>query len=1797
MRRKYLALGTLLVAGSLTWSSTLRAQGETCITAAVVAPGVGIVADGPATGGGNSTVCNTGGTNADWYVFTTGTGGIINDINSCGGGGDTRVSVYNGNGGCGALTCLGSNDDFCDRGDGNFFASQVTNINVPAGTHYIEWDDRWEGTGFTWNFTFTPFACVQPAATVTLIPNCGGGTYDLEVNVTSLGSATSVGLDISVGTDITGISTTGIQTFTGIPLAATRSITLVHEQDGTCNVALGSFVDCCSASCADAVVVTSLGAQPATGTLYCSAGYNAACFAGPFASKWYVYTPPSDGLLSVKACPAGDTRLSLFDGTGGCGALTCLASNDDDNDLACQANGFASSVIDVPVTGGTPYYIQWDARWSTASVANWTVNFAACTPPAGTVTLIENCGGGTYDLQVDITSLGSSVDVDIDVTPGTDILNINATGIQLISGIPIGTVTNVVLRADDPLCDVDLGSFTDCCNGTCANAAVAVVGTNTTGALDCGAGASNAGGMGGVATDARWFTFAPPSTGQMTVSSCGSGIDTRVSIFTGPCGGQALVGANDDSGVCAFTLESNVANIPVTGGTTYYIEWDDRWSSTGFDWDLSYVSCTPPTATGSSTDNCGAGTFTVDVDVTSLGSSVELQIESDLNGIEVASVLATGIVSIPTAYTAGTPVTITLRSTSDANCSLVVGTFGDCCSGSCVGAVPASLGTNTNLAIDCGAGASNALATGAVNARWWTWTPASNGLAVVSACNPPNTTNFDTRVTVHTGTCGSLTLVGGDDDACTNPGFGSTFGWLANAGTTYYIEWDDRWDGTGHDWDLSLTPCVAPANDECSLENPSANQLNIGGSINYAGNANCANDELGIANIFGVTGYVWASFELMACSDVVIDYCGTTQFTTGALNMYTDCSGTNPVNSQSFNFTTCGDGNPSIFYNSLNPGVYYYPVLWAVSFPSPTYNINISASAPVVPCTPNICAVAEPITCGGAVSGTTVSNTATQGPSVCLPNHTAPGADAWYYVDALTSEVYNATTCLGTAYNSMITVYDGGASPGNCGALVCLTGNDDNCGVGTNTPSEVNWAAVAGNRYYIAVHGPSGFVNSTGAFTLNLTCAPATCPAPINDECGILATSLTPVLGDGSGLPVASTNCGAFADANPSCDVDLSFVPAAGRAQGVWFTFNTGVNEYMNLTLQDDDLGPYTATALSYALYSGTCGALVEVDCNNAGEGTNAFPQLTQNTDYYLMVHNQGGIGTEGTFGILLEFPAQNDAAVTAVLAPSGNLCTTTVAPQVTVLNNGQQPLTSLTVTYDLDGGTPVVTNLTFAPALTYGQSQNVNLTSSITTAGPHTLNVASSNPNGVLDEITSNDSNTGAFTVDGEAVQIVIVQDRWGSETTWEIYDALEIAPIASGGPYTDLGANGTANQVHNLCLPLTFGNCFTMRVIDAFGDGMCCLYGIGNWQVRSPNGDLLITDVFQGSGTLAGSSDNGGSNSPNANNPTYTGHEFCLPKGPSDIEAGECNVFNNTMNNKVYTTATAGTGNYMFEFLNPDFGYRRRISVPQRYVKFSQLQTQPLVAGTHYFVRARRDAGNDGFFNDNWGSGCDLALDPTQVPGCAQLIDDVDLPTHSCGVTRSFGYSDKVWSTPVLGATQYRFKFTGALDPDGPNGPLGPVNGDRVITQASYVRVLNWTNYALIEGETYNVQVEVLVSGTWSGYCGNVCTVTIDNPAFAGNNLNSATVNETGMALYPNPVRDGNVTLTLDGLTGEENVVTVDVFDVFGKRVFTQTIGTEGATAINTVLELGGQLASGMYMVDVTAGEQKFVQRLSIQ
>ena len=167
-------------------------------------------------------------------------------------------------------------------------------------------------------------------------------------------------------------------------------------------------------------------------------------------------------------------------------------------------------------------------------------------------------------------------------------------------------------------------------------------------------------------------------------------------------------------------------------------------------------------------------------------------------------------------------------------------------------------------------------------------------------------------------------------------------------------------------------------------------------------------------------------------------------------------------------------------------------------------------------------------------------------------------------------------------------------------------------------------------------------------------------------------------------------------------------------------------------------------------------------------------------------------------------------------------------------------------------------------------------------------------------------------------------------------------------------------------------------------------------------------------------------------------------------------------------------------------------------------------------------------------------LGLAPASQLGCTQLIDTPG-PTFSCGVTRVFGGADKIWAQPVVGASQYRFRFQ---NPD--EGFI------RLIAKPTYFLVLNWTTLPLLPG-TYDVDVEVNINGIWSGYCGAVCQVFIVDPAMVGGGTANRDLTTAGpsVQLWPNPVLDGIVYLNIDGLTDLEQRLTVDVYDLFGKRV----------------------------------------------
>ena len=155
---------------------------------------------------------------------------------------------------------------------------------------------------------------------------------------------------------------------------------------------------------------------------------------------------------------------------------------------------------------------------------------------------------------------------------------------------------------------------------------------------------------------------------------------------------------------------------------------------------------------------------------------------------------------------------------------------------------------------------------------------------------------------------------------------------------------------------------------------------------------------------------------------------------------------------------------------------------------------------------------------------------------------------------------------------------------------------------------------------------------------------------------------------------------------------------------------------------------------------------------------------------------------------------------------------------------------------------------------------------------------------------------------------------------------------------------------------------------------------------------------------------------------------------------------------------------------------------------------------------------------------------------------------------------------------------------------------------TSNTYFLQLNWTTLPLVDGKTYDVDVRISKDGgtTWctsSDPWGDICLLTIDNtPANSGNQNMATTSSEVSMSLFPNPNRGDQVTLNLHGLGEEVVTVSVDMYDLTGKRVSARVIPAQDGVLRSTI-DLHGDLGAGMYLVNITAGKQTWTERLVIQ
>ncbi|WCO00508.1 T9SS-dependent choice-of-anchor J family protein [Psychroserpens ponticola] len=259
---------------------------------------------------------------------------------------------------------------------------------------------------------------------------------------------------------------------------------------------------------------------------------------------------------------------------------------------------------------------------------------------------------------------------------------------------------------------------------------------------------------------------------------------------------------------------------------------------------------------------------------------------------------------------------------------------------------------------------------------------------------------------------------------------------------------------------------------------------------------------------------------------------------------------------------------------------------------------------------------AQAIVCGSMMSGETDSATldeASANPTTAAYGVDSDAPNVWFSYDSATEGAADVTISLcGSNYDTSVAVYTG-----TSGSLTLVAGFEDNeaaCGV-FSVQSEGTFSANGTDTYYISVEGYSAF--DTGNYVMNVTCVPL-CTAPqTNMDCA----SATALSVDG----MTTTQDNTCATVNPTqlnCDLYHSIAD-------VWYTFDAPASGQVNIVTA---LG--TASAAHIAIYEGTCGALVELECEDDATSSVSLTDLNAAETYFIQLWNNGT--EEGTINITL---------------------------------------------------------------------------------------------------------------------------------------------------------------------------------------------------------------------------------------------------------------------------------------------------------------------------------------------------------------------------------------------------------------------------------------------------------------------------------------------------------------------------------------------------------------------------------
>jgi hypothetical protein len=359
---------------------------------------------------------------------------------------------------------------------------------------------------------------------------------------------------------------------------------------------------------------------------------------------------------------------------------------------------------------------------------------------------------------------------------------------------------------------------------------------------------------------------------------------------------------------------------------------------------------------------------------------------------------------------------------------------------------------------------------------WYTYTTGScAGNTTIAICDA----TFDTKMALYSGCGGTLITCNDDAAGCGTNGLGSTLNFSAAANTTYLVRLGGFQAATGTGTLVVTPPNCGPVNETCAT----ATWLTDG--VQVTGDNTGATVDVSNPTGVGCNGNsapdLWYQYRPATSGTAVFQTCGSALDTTIAL--YASCTATTPLacNDDTTGCSAGGNANyGSRISRALTAGTTYFVRVAGYNGATGQFNLIVNGGGGGAPPQNDNCANRAGITLGDTPVNT--AGAMTDGPT---HGTTQLHNDVWFNHPATANGDLTISTCPGSSFPSIISVYSGSGCTNYATRLLGVS-SASTCG--TNRAS-IAIPITTGSNYTIRVGGTTAAARGTA--TLNLSFQPS----------------------------------------------------------------------------------------------------------------------------------------------------------------------------------------------------------------------------------------------------------------------------------------------------------------------------------------------------------------------------------------------------------------------------------------------------------------------------------------------------------------------------------------------------------------------------------------------------------------------------------------------------------------------------------------------------------------------------------